>query len=169
MEVQGIFDQLEKNGLVFENLLKNIEEQQYKWRPNPEKWNLLEIVCHLLDEEIYDFRARVKHALEYPDNELEPIDPVGWVKSHDYGNKDFNKVLDLFLEERVNSIAWLKQIKDVNWSSSLSHPELGDLSGELFLRNWLAHDYLHIRQILRYKFEFLMSSSKITLSYAGNW
>lgn len=169
MSFEDIFSQLENNKVIFENLLKNIPDYQHNWRPNPEKWSLSEIVCHLLDEEILDFRARVKHALEYPEKELVPIDPEGWVKTHKYADKDYNETLNLFLEERNNSITWLKQLKDVDWTNSIKHPHLGNLSAELFLRNWLAHDYLHIRQILRYRFQLLKSSSKIDLSYAGGW
>jgi hypothetical protein len=167
--VQEVFVQLENNAVVFKNLLKDLNEQHYLWRPKPGKWCLLEIISHMLDEEIYDFRARVKHALEYPENTLIPIDPEGWVKSHNYLDNDYHKTLDVFLKERRNSIKWLKLQEHVNWHNQLLHPELGTLSAELFLRNWLAHDYLHIRQILRYKFGLLKSSSKIDLSYAGNW
>ena len=168
-EFHHIVIQLENNKSVFENLLKEIPQSQYLWRPNPQKWCLLEIVCHLLDEEVYDFRARVKHALEYPEKSLVPINPGGWVKERNYVSKKYNAILQMFLKERSNSIVWLKQQKHVDWSRALSHPDLGKLSAELFLRNWLAHDYLHIRQILRYKFELLKSSSKIDLNYAGNW
>ncbi len=169
MGLKDIITQLEHNKKVFENLLKDITDYQYNWRPKPEKWCLLEIVCHLLDEEIYDFRARVKHTLEYPEKDLIPIDPEGWVTTRNYISKDYDNTLKLFLAERQNSIAWLQQLGDVNWNNELKHPELGNLSAELFLRNWLAHDYLHIRQILRYKFELLKSSSKIDLNYAGDW
>ncbi|TBN01885.1 DinB family protein [Hyunsoonleella flava] len=169
MGFHDIINQLESNQEVFDNLLKNKTDYHYNWRPKPEKWNLLEIVCHLLDEEILDFRARVKHALEYHENELVPIDPEGWVKTHNYKSKDYHQTLKLFLKERTNSIVWLNQLKDVDWDSSLSHPHLGNLSAELFLRNWLAHDYLHIRQILRYNHSLLKLSSKIELNYAGDW
>ncbi len=169
MRFEDILNQLENNKQVFENLLRYLPESKYLWRPRPEKWCLLEIVCHLLDEEIYDFRARVKHALETPEKVLVPIDPEGWVKERNYVSKNYQETLKAFLKERDTSVQWLRQQNDVNWSNTLSHPELGELSAELFLRNWLVHDYLHIRQILRYKFEFLKSSSGIDLNYAGAW
>ncbi|MEW4923377.1 DinB family protein [Algibacter sp. 2305UL17-15] len=169
MEFKGIIQQLENNNSVFENLLKNKTENQYLWRPKPEKWCLLEIIGHLLDEEIYDFRASVKHALEHPTQPLVPINPEGWVTEHQYISRDYNQTLQLFLEERTISIKWLKMQTDVNWNSSLTHPDLGELSAGFFLRNWLAHDYLHIRQILNYQYGFFKSTSDIDLSYAGSW
>ncbi|GAB1856807.1 DinB family protein [Flavobacteriaceae bacterium MHTCC 0001] len=170
MGVNDVIIQLGQNKAVFEQLLEGVSKADYLWRPKPEKWCLLEIVCHLLDEEIYDFKARVKHALEYPQKELVPIDPEGWVVSRGYISKNYNDTLLQFLNEREASITWLKEQQyHAKWSNALHHPELEVLSAELFLRNWLVHDYLHLRQILRYKFALLQQSSTIDLSYAGNW
>ncbi|MFS4482422.1 DinB family protein [Hyunsoonleella sp. 2307UL5-6] len=168
-ELQVVFNQLENNTLVFKNLLKDVSQHDYLWRPESIKWCLLEIVCHLLDEELNDFRARVKHALETPQKPLVPIAPEVWVKERHYMSKDYNEILKTFLIERGSSIQWLKQQVNMDWSNVVLHPELGNLSAELFLRNWLAHDFLHIRQILQYKFQLLKQSSKIDLEYAGNW
>lgn len=169
MTIKDIINQLKQNRQVFENLLSSKGEKQYLWRPKPEKWNLLEIVCHLLDEEREDFRARVKHTLENPLKDLVPIDPQGWVKEREYITKDYNKTLQVFLEERKKSITWLESQIDANWDNKLTHPELGDMSAKLFLTNWLAHDYLHIRQILRYDYNYLKKTTNLDLGYAGNW
>ncbi|WP_136482104.1 DinB family protein [Cognatitamlana onchidii] len=164
-----IIKKLEENILVFEGLLKNKSLEETLWRTKPEKWCLLEIVCHLLDEEQYDFKARLKHALETPQKPLVPIDPVGWVARHDYISKNYNDTLIMFLNERKKSIAWLKNLKKPSWGHAIKHPELGELSAELFLNNWLAHDYLHIRQILNYQYLYLKQQTNTPLSYAGNW
>ena len=47
MNVVYIITQLEKNIAVFLELLNDVNEDVAKWKVNPEKWNLLEIVCHL--------------------------------------------------------------------------------------------------------------------------
>ncbi|WP_370478868.1 DinB family protein [Tamlana flava] len=167
--MNNIISQLENNKYVFENLLKDIAEAQYLWRPAPDKWCLLEIVCHLVDEEIYDFRARVKHALEDSDKTMVPINPVGWVTEKNYISKNFVQTLHNFIEERNKSISWLKTLKQSNWESTLQHPDLGTMPAKLFLNNWLAHDYLHFRQIVRYKYEYFKQNSDTELSYAGNW
>ncbi len=169
MSIIEIIAQLETNQEVFKGLLMSKKEMQYLWRPEPEKWNLLEIVCHLLDEERDDFKTRVAHALETPKKTLVPIDPEGWVKERNYSAKDYSQTLVDFLEERKQSVTWLKSQVEASWSSTVKHPELGDLSAQLFLANWLAHDYLHIRQILRYDYHFLKQKTNLDLGYAGNW
>ena len=169
MTTESIITQLENNKANFSNLLENKSQEEYLWRSNPEKWCLLEIVCHLVDEEREDFRARVRHALEYSDRDLVPIDPVGWVVKRGYINQDYNGVLKSFLDERDMSIWWLKSLKDVNWNNEIVHAQLGPLSAKLFLTNWLAHDYLHIRQIIRYQYFYLEEKTGVDLNYAGKW
>ncbi len=43
------------------------------------------------------------------------------------------------------------------------------MSAQLFLNNWLAHDLLHIRQILSIKFNYLKENTEEPLNYAGDW
>ncbi len=169
MPIVEIINQIEYNREVFKNLLMFKTEKEFLWRPKPEKWNILEIVCHLVDEERDDFKTRVKHALETPTKELVPIDPEGWVEQRGYASMAYDKTLRDFLEERKASVEWLRNLVDVSWNNIVIHPELGELSAEQLLANWLAHDYLHIRQILRYQYQYLNAYSNFDLSYAGDW
>ncbi|MBN8568262.1 MAG: DinB family protein [Ignavibacteria bacterium] len=169
MNVNHIIAELEKNKSVFKNLLENLPDEFYQWRESENKWNLLEVVCHLYDEERDDFRARVKSVLANPLEDLLPIDPTGWVTSRNYAGQNYVTKLNDFLIERDYSIAWLKHLKSPEWGNSYSHPKLGPLTAKMFLVNWLAHDYLHIRQIIRIKYEYLKKTSGEILLYAGDW
>ncbi len=164
-----IVNKLRHNKQVYDHLLSQIGHEQIYWRPAPDKWNLLEIVCHLYDEEREDFRARVDHVLHTPNEEMPPIDPVLWVEERNYAAKNYHDILEKFLIEREQSISWLKSLKNPKWDSYYVHPKLGNMSAFLFLANWLAHDYLHIRQINRYNYLFLKENTTIDLQYAGNW
>ena len=169
MNIESLIAELERNAFIFQSMFSGTTYTFQQWRPQPEKWNLHEILCHLLDEEQYDFRARIKHTLETPDKPMPSINPVGWVLEKNYAGWDFDNTLNSFINERKNSIQYLKDLKDPNWLSFHQHPQLGAMTAIKFLFNWLAHDYLHIRQINRYQYLFLKESSDIDLSYAGNW
>ena len=60
MKHQIIIQKLAKNRALYKILLNNVPEAEFLWKINPEKWCLLEIVCHLFDEEREDFRTRTK-------------------------------------------------------------------------------------------------------------
>ncbi len=163
-----IIRELEKNKSIFQYLFSGQEKEKYLWRPQANKWNLLEVVCHLYDEEIYDFRARVNYAL-LEKKEIPPIDPEAWVKEKKYASKDYQKTIEAFLLEREKSITWLYSLKKVEWKKCLLHPTMGEISAQYFLTNWLAHDYLHIKQILKIQHQYLEYKTRENLKYAGNW
>ncbi len=169
MNSDYIFTQLENNKLVFEQLLKTASPDEYLWKPAHNKWCLLEIVCHLVDEEVFDFRARVKTALDEKKYPFFAIDPLGWVTSKKYMEQDYQAKVDEWIAERSESISWLKTLKNPDWESSFQHVDFGAVSAGHFLANWLAHDHIHIRQINRTKRAYLDSISKENLDYAGKW
>ena len=164
-----IVKQLEKNREVFEDMLTGLSKEEYIWKPLPEKWCLLEVICHLYDEEREDFRARLKNVLDSNTNPLPSIDPQGWVSSRKYAEKNFEEMLSKFLKERTDSVNWLESLNSPAWDNAYHHPKFGPMSGKLFLSNWLAHDYHHIRQILYLKYGYLKTQTTESLDYAGTW
>ncbi len=164
-----IINELEHNKAVFSSLLATVPEAQYRWRPAPEKWNLLEVVGHLHDEEREDFRTRVKCVLEDPTQPLPPIDPVAWVTDRDYNGQQYAIVMANLMRERDHSIAWLRSLHNPNWNNTFQHAHFGPMTAKLFLCNWLAHDHLHIRQIMRLKHQWLQAQTNENLLYAGEW
>ncbi len=169
MNTKYIIEELKRNKIVFNDILENLEKEVYLWKPSPEKWCMLEVVCHLYDEEREDFRARVKLTLENPEMPANPIDPVSWVNSRKYIEQDYNNVLQRFLLERDISVAWLNDLKNAKWDNVYKHPLLGDITAEMFLSGWLAHDYLHIKQITKIKYDYFKEMSGDKIFYAGEW
>ena len=167
MDTKFIIDRLTHNEKVFREILTGITGDQVHWKPAPDKWSMLEIVNHLYDEEQLDFRERVKAALE--NREAPSIDPQGWVKSKNYAERDYVRSVANFLLERERSIEWLHGLKDVNWESKWTNPQF-EMTAYAFLVNWLAHDYMHIRQINRINYLYLNEiTGDQSLQYAGEW
>ena len=164
-----IIAELKQNLTVFRGLLENLPEEMVRWKDHPLRWSLLEIVCHLYDEEKEDFRARTRSVLLDPNKPLTPFDPQEWVVSRAYAEQDYELMLFKFVKQRKISIEWLESLKDPAWDNSYAHPSLGNLSARLFLSNWLAHDHLHFRQIIKTKYDYLKENLEDDLSYAGNW
>ena len=169
MDHNIIINELRRNRTIFHQILVDVSDFDIYWSQGPEKWCLLEIVCHLHDEEIEDFRTRVKCVLDDPTKPLPPFDPLAWVKERNYKGQNYHDILKKFMKERKYSVDWLQSLENPKWENTYQHPRLGLMSAELFLTNWLAHDLLHIRQITRLRYDFLKSTTGINLDYAGNW
>lgn len=164
-----IINELSRNKNVFKELLADLSEEEYLWKSSPDKWCLLEIICHMYDEEREDFRTRTKHLLKTPELDLIPFDQLAWIHDRKYIEQNYPEILSKFIKERERSIEWLKSLHHPNWDNYTDHPKFGQMSAKMFLSNWLAHDYLHLRQILKLKFDYLKNISGETLVYAGNW
>jgi hypothetical protein len=161
--------ELEKNIDLFTRLLSDTTAQVTYFKPTPEKWNLLEVACHLLDEEREDFRPRLQHILDQNTGEMPPINPPLWVTERNYAAQHLPDVLSVWCTERQRSVQWLRSLGEVDWQLFYTHPKLGRMTAKLFLSNWLAHDYLHVRQIIGLKFAYLQQQTGEDLSYAGSW
>ncbi|MEO1438367.1 MAG: DinB family protein [Bacteroidota bacterium] len=156
-----------QNAKVFEGLLNNLPMDQIYWKPNHQSWCILEVVCHLYDCEIEDFRSRVDHVLHRPKTDMPSIDPMSWVLDRQYLDQPFQSKVQDFIGERTKSVMWLNQLEQPRWDNTYDHPNFGPMSARLFLVNWLAHDYLHIKQINQLKLGWLQENGRETLLYAG--
>ncbi len=154
---------------MFLAIFRGLPSEFVKWKANPKDWSILEIICHLIDEEVEDFRARVRHALENPHAPLVPIDPQGWIVDRNYVEQDFQTAVEKWGQEREESIKWLKSLSGPKWDNAIDHPQLGKITAQSFLHNWLAHDYHHIRQINNLRYSYHKQNSGDPLTYAGKW
>ena len=169
MERHLLFAQLERHAGVFNALLADMAPAEIRWKPAPEKWCPLEVVCHLLDEEREDFRARLRSTLESPEAPWPKIDPSAWVTERRYMEQEFNATITGFLTERNASLAWLRGLDQAPWANAYQHPKVGAVSCELLLTNWVAHDLLHIRQLTALRYAYLKAHTTVPLDYAGTW
>ncbi|MDH7444341.1 DinB family protein [Aquimarina sp. 2201CG14-23] len=169
MNHQLIIKELERNLGIFEQSLTGVSKEEYLWKQDPNRWCLLEIICHLYDEEIEDFRTRTSHVLFTPDKPFTPIDPVSWVDKRKYIKQEYDAVVSKFLEERKSSLIWLHSLVKPKWNNSCMHVDFGLMTAQQFLANWLAHDYLHFKQISKLKMDYLSYISKENFSYSRGW
>ncbi|MCY4009887.1 MAG: DinB family protein [Anaerolineaceae bacterium] len=151
-------------------LAAGANEAQSRWRPDAESWSLLEVINHLADEEGEDFRARLDLLLHRPADPWPAIDPQGWVRSRAYNERDLAASLARFREARADSLAWLRGLHEPAWDNSAPTPWGGRLRGADLLAAWLAHDLLHLRQLVELQYAWLAEHHDPQgLDYAGDW
>ena len=168
MDHQKIIAHLRVNGDLFKHLFQSVTEEQARWKPGEDRWSMLEVINHLYDEEREDFRKRLELVLNNPAEPWPPIDPEGWVVQRNYNGRNLKQSLDNFFEERAKSLLWLDKLDLPDWQATHHHPQMGPMSAELILANWLAHDLFHIRQATDLHFAYLTELVKpVALDYSG--
>ena len=170
MDVSALADRMARFPASLSALLDGLAEADARWRPASGAWSILEIVRHLGDEEVDDFRARVRSTLEDPARDWAPIDPEGWARDRRYNEDDLGEALARFARERADSIAWLRSLDGVDYARAFEHPRFGPIAAGDLLTSWAAHDALHLRQITKRLHELaLRDSGGFSAAYAGDW
>lgn len=170
MKREVAIKRLESDRDAFAALYSNIDEVQARWKPSPDEWSLLEVMGHLYDEEREDFRARLEIILNSPEKEWPEINPPAWVTERAYNDKEIDLALWDFLHERNHSLSWLRSLKNPDWSRVVDTPFGKTMSGEQMLHCWLAHDMLHLRQMVELHYKYIHKlAGKDPIDYAGEW
>ncbi len=151
-------------------LLDGVSRDDLRWRPDPNSWSILEIVCHLADEEAEDFRPRLESTLRDPAAPWPPLDLDDVAHKRGYIDRDLAEALSLLESKRAENLRWLGGViaGSPDWSRAYRHPKIGTISAADLLSSWAAHDALHLRQIAKRLFQLAQRDGAST-EYAGEW
>ena len=138
--------------LCFPNILKSILKYNepfdpYRRSPSLQDWSPVEIVCHLRDSEMVAL-DRTLNIRKSSSPILEAFDQDEWAVEKDYISSDFRKALEDFIDFRSQHVKILKELNEFEWSLSGQHTEVGQISIYNHITRMLAHDVIHLDQII---------------------
>ena len=169
MKFESLYQELVKSTEMIRSLLDGINQEEARYKPNRGVWSTLEVICHLYDEEREDFREHLDFILHRQNEEWHGIDPQGWVKSRKYNEQDFKTIKAKFFRERIKSLTWLNTLKNANWKITYKS-KWGVISAGDMFASWVAHDNLHIRQLVELRWARIEKITKPhKIQYAGDW
>jgi len=169
MQFTTLYQELTYSTEMIRSLLAGVGAKEAQMKPSKETWSILEVTCHLYDEECEDFREHLDFILFRQHEEWHPIAPQAWVKLRKYNEQDFGKMKAKFFREREKSLAWLKGLKNADWDISYRTKFRLIRAGDMFAA-WVAHDNLHIRQLVELRRWHIERMSKpYKVPYAGDW
>ena len=169
MEFKILYQELVNSTEIIRSLLAGISQEDAQYKPNRSTWSILEVTCHLYDEEREDFREHLDFILHRQHEEWHRIDPQGWVKSRNYNKQNFKTMQRKFFGDRKKSLAWLKSMKNADWNTAYKSQWGTMKAGDIFA-SWVAHDNLHIRQLVELRRVYIERITKPhRIRYAGEW
>ncbi len=168
--LEEITRRMRGNAEAMRALVGTISDEQAQWKPDPDTWSMKEVMEHVYNEERIDFRKHLKEMLS------DPPQPWGEWNPKDYiGVSSCRQALDNFLTERDASIAWLQELGSPDWDLE-SRASFGPAGEELVLKfgdvlvSWVAHDFLHLRQMNELQFAWNEKQAEpYSVQYAGGW
>lgn len=169
MKFDQLYSELTHSTEMIRALLEGIGEDEARIKPDANSWSILEVVCHLYDEEREDFREHTDFILHRQHEDWHRIDPQGWVTERKYNLQNFTDIQAKFFQERQKSLNWLQERASANWETVCNSPFGSMTAGQMFAC-WVAHDNLHIRQLVELRRKYIERISQPTdIQYAGDW
>lgn len=129
-------------------LIHPLTPKQLKWRPEPEKWSIAEIVAHLADVEIVA-SWRMRSVLGANGTAIQAFDQDAWAAVFQYGKRDARQSLEVFRVLRENNLAMLKALPRESWDNYGMHSERGKETIAHLTRMFAGHDANHVLQVER--------------------
>jgi len=173
MESRLLIEDLARFGPTLAAVVNDVPPEAARWKPPDGAWSILEVCRHLLDEEVEDFRTRLRLTLEDPSQPWPPIDPPGWAISRRYNEADLSTTVAKFQAERIASVEWLRSRiagAEPDWWRTHHHPKAGPIRAGDLLVSWRAHDCLHLRQIAKRMHQLACEyGGEFSAAYAGPW
>jgi len=131
-----------------DDLLKDLDEETWRWRPIPNKWSVKEIMCHLRDMERLAYLARYRKMLGEENPHLPNVDQDRIAFESDYMNQDAWAALDEFKWLREETVRTLEAAPIDAWSRTGTHETDGPLTVEqLVVRQIKGNDQNHLVQM----------------------
>jgi hypothetical protein len=138
-------------------VIHGLSPKQLKWKPEPGKWSIAEILAHLADAEIVG-SWRMRLIIGASGTTVQPFDQDAWASVFQYGKRDAKHSLEVFRTLRENNLAMLKALPPESWDNYGMHLERGKETITHMTRMFAGHDTNHVRQI-----EGIVSQLKLKL------
>ena len=169
MEFSILYQELQNSTEMIRALLSGVAPEAARLKPGAESWSMLEVVCHLYDEEREDFREHLDFVLHRQHEAWHVIDSGSWVTERKYNQQNLAEMQEKFFAEREKSLAWLHGLQHPDWEKTFTTPYRTISAGEMFAC-WAAHDNLHLRQLVELRRVRLENITRpYNLDYAGDW
>src|SRR5687767_7538328 len=123
MNLPDLLRSLERFGHALPHVVGKVSDEESRWKPPGGAWSILEIVCHLADEEELDFGARLRSTLADPSAPWPQIDPEGWAVERKYNDGRLDDAVARFTKLRGESLAWLRSLDAPDWQRAYQHPQ----------------------------------------------
>ena len=127
-------------------LVHGLTPKQLKWKPEPGKWSIAEILAHLADAEIVA-SWRMRSIIGASGTAVQAFDQDAWASVFQYGKRNAKHSLEVFRVLRENNLAMLKALPPERWDSFGMHSERGKETIAHLTRMFAGHDTNHVRQI----------------------
>ncbi len=143
-----VADLLESSGQSFASTLKALPPSVASWHPAPGEWCVNEVVGHVIVTEKNGFAGRIRVLLGADEQDLPKYDRDGLQKTRDDCARDPKALAQEMIGVRGESLELVRSLRPEQLKRGGLHPDVGRLTVDDLLHEWVHHDGNHLRQAL---------------------
>ena len=149
MTLTTVYDTLSRTPAAFRAMLECASPAALAFREAADAWTAHEVLCHVTDGEVTDWRPRIATIQSHGDKRFAPFDRLGGQRT--YGGWPVGALLDEFERLRRDNLTYLAQLglDAPALTHTGIHPEFGEVTLDQLLSCWMVHDLAHISQVAR--------------------
>jgi len=148
VNVEEIANLLESSGQAFVSTLTALTPDAAAWHPKAQEWCVKEVVGHIILTEQNGFAGRIRFILAGEERDLPVYDRDALARQRNDCERPPIALKDEFVAIRKDSIALVRSLQDSQLSRGGTHPDVGRLTVNDLLHEWVHHDGNHLRQAL---------------------
>jgi hypothetical protein len=143
-----VADLLESSGHAFAATLDALTPELASWRPAPGEWCINEVVGHVIEAERNGFAGRISVILGADEPDLPTWDRDKIIKERNDCAREPKELKRELAEVRLESVKLVRSLRPEQMPRGGLHPQVGRLSVDELLHEWVHHDGNHLRQAL---------------------
>jgi DinB family protein len=148
IDVRRIAALLRAQGRVIRAEMEALGDELCRWRPAENEWCANEVLGHLLEAERRGFNGRIRTILAEDEPRLVGWDQVGVARERRDHEKRSQDLLSEFEALREDSAQLVESLRADHLPRIGHHPDVGALSVQDLIHEWLHHDRNHVKQLL---------------------
>ena len=127
MKKQELITEYLKGYELITNTIDPLPREVFDFKPAPDKWNIREIITHIVDSDINSY-VRFRIAIAESGKQVTAYDQDKWANALLYEIQSIDDNLELFKFLRKNTYKLLINLSDETWDNFFLHPERGKLT-----------------------------------------
>ena len=144
-----VLKSIEFGPTVLERILKQLPEEKFDERPDPDRFTLREAVAHLADWEPI-WCMRMEKILAQPGVFIQGVDEGDLAIKNDYAHQDVWVSLGRYKAGRAKTTTLIHSLKPEDWSKKCEREGYGEMVLEDWANLIVCHDMYHLEHASAY-------------------
>jgi hypothetical protein len=147
MRDQGLpcLGMLEATPGILRGLMRELSDQDARWKPAPDRFSVAEVLAHLSHSERHCYRMRLDRFMNEERPQFESDDASMYLDL--YRDADPAHEFEDFAEQRQDNLELLRGLPVEAAGRLALHRAAGEITLGEMLHEWTLHDLGHIRQV----------------------